>query len=55
MTVVLGYDPSVGFCLFDVAGNYVSAIWFGTEEEAIDYCDEQGWTLFNFNPAFDED
>lgn len=49
MTVVLGYEPDAGFCLMDMAGNYIVAMWFGSEDEAIDFCDERGWTLFHFD------
>jgi hypothetical protein len=49
MTVILGYDPSTGYCLMDLTGNYVCAIWFGSEDEAIDYCDEHGLTLHTFH------
>jgi hypothetical protein len=40
MTVILGYDPSTGYCLMDLTGNYVCAIWFGSEEDALDYCEK---------------
>ena len=55
MTVMLGYDPDAGFCLLDMTGAPVAAIWFGTEEEAIDYCDAHDLTLFHLGPDMDED
>lgn len=48
MTVILGYDPSTGYCLMDLTGAPVCAIWFETEDDAVEYCDEHDLTLHTF-------
>ena len=46
MTVILGYEPDTGYCLMDGQGYMACAIWFDSEEAAVEYADKQGWTVF---------
>lgn len=45
MTVVLGHVFDTGYCLMDEHGYLVCAIWFDTEDAAVEYADKQGWDI----------
>ncbi len=46
MPVILGYAEDTGFYLLDRWGTPLSTCWFKTLEDVIDYCNEQGFDLF---------
>lgn len=46
MPVILGHAEDTGFYLMDRWGTPLSACWFETIEDVIDYCNEQGFDLF---------
>lgn len=45
MTAIICFVPDTGYCLVDANGYLICAIWFDTEQAAVDYCNEHGMSM----------
>ena len=55
MTVFLCHEYDAGYCLLDNNGYMVCAIWFDTEQAALDYCEKHNMIPIFYDKDSDDD